>query len=175
MPRSLPYDIVAFQRVDGLAQVWSTGALHDPLFQSPEKSRGTSAERISLPGPVKRVSTAFVPLVDVAVEGVGELVNSTKAGVLEEFSLQETEPNFDLVEPRGMGRSEMKIKTLVVATIPVASLCAIVSVQVIQHQMDLPSGVGVGDLVEERQKVWLLPGRVTPAQQLSSAYIEAGK
>jgi hypothetical protein len=175
MPRSLPYEIVAFQRIDGLAQVRSTGALHDLLFQPLEKSRRASTQWISLPGPFKGVSAGFVPLADVSVKSMGEFVNGTKAGILETFSLQKTEPNFNLVEPGGMGRSEVKLKTLVVSTIPVTSFCTVVSVQIVHHQMNLPRGVCLCDLIQERQKIRLFPGWITPAQHFPSAHIETSK
>src|SRR5579863_908709 len=175
MPGSLPYEIVAFQRIDGLAQVRGTGALHDPILQPLEESRRPSPQWVSLPGPVKWVRAILVPLGDVAVEGMSELVDPAEAGVLEAFPLQETEPDFHLIEPGGEGWGEVKNKAPVVSTIPVASLRAIVCVQIIQHQMDLPAGVGLCDPVQVSQEIRLLPGRVTPAQHLPSAHIEASK
>ena len=42
-------------------------------------------------------------------DGLLKLIKATEMVGLEEFALQQTEPNFDLIEPRGIGRQPIEL------------------------------------------------------------------
>jgi hypothetical protein len=77
------------------------------------------------------------------------------------WRLDNPEPRFDEVEPRGRGRGEMRAHPRVGGQ-PLADLDALVGGVVVHHQVQLAAGVGPGDLLEEAQEFLVaVPGAGT--------------
>ena len=98
---------------------------------------------------------------DEVVNGLPELLRRGKAGALQCLSAQDAEPALHLIEPGRVSRDEMEVHILV--ALEPAIVFGLVGIEVIQNDMDLPTGVFADDLVHEIQKLtpsppWIVPG-----------------
>lgn len=101
------------------------------------------------------------------------MLDARETGRLEAISLQDREPDLNLVEPRSVLGGEVKLEPIAMPSIPVAGLLADVDVEVVQHQMNSAAGVRVRNPIQEGQEVGLLARLVAPTQDMPSAHVEA--
>src|SRR5689334_23755637 len=92
-------------------------------------------------GPLERLSVLVV-CGDEGVDLVANLPRRGEAGAGQGFAGEDREPDFDLVEPPGMGRGEVKV-AVGVSGQP-AIVFGLVGVQVVQDDVNFPAGM-LGD------------------------------
>jgi hypothetical protein len=81
---------------------------------------------------------------DEGIDLFAQLTWRGEAGIGQGPARQDGEPDFDLIEPRGMGRSEMKMDVLVAGQ-PAIN-------QVVEDDMSFPVGMVSDDAVHEVQE-----------------------
>jgi len=101
-------------------------------------------------GPLERLSVLIVCR-DEGVDLVANLPRRGEAGAGQGFAGENREPDFDLVQPRGMGRSEVKVDVGVSGQ--PAIVFGLVGVQVVQDDMSLLAGIGGDGAVHEVQEL----------------------
>jgi len=85
------------------------------------------------------------------IDMVAELLWTGKAGASQRMTLEEREPDFDLIHPRGMGGREVKVN-LAVAGEPAVAL-GLVSIEIVQDDVDLLLRVLGQEAVHKIQKL----------------------
>jgi len=87
---------------------------------------------------------------DKTINGFADLSRCCKTGALEGTSGENTEPDFCLIEPRGMGGSVVKMNIFVLGQPPIPFRQG---VQIIENDMDLLVRIGCHHLIHEAQKL----------------------
>ena len=77
---------------------------------------------------------------DKTINGFADLSRCCKTGALESTSGENTEPDFCLIEPRGMGGSVVKMNIFVPGQPPIPF--RLMGVQIIENDMDLLVRIG---------------------------------
>src|SRR5436305_15168873 len=96
-----------------------------------------------------------------------------KAGASECLSGENAEPAFYLVQPRGIGRSEVKLDVGI--ALEPAVLFRLMRVQIVQHDMDLAARVLGHNLIHELQELTPPSTAVMCRLHLSSGDLKRGK
>ena len=99
--------------------------------------------------PMKRFGKAVVGC-DEAIDTLAHLLNRVEAGGSEGCTAKDAEPDFDLVEPAGMGRREVKVDIGVAGEPGIVS--GFVGVEVVEDNMEFLVRVSGDDLVHEGEE-----------------------
>src|ERR1035438_3655109 len=73
---------------------------------------------------------------DERIEVVAEVLWTGKAGASQRLTLQDREPDLDLIHPRSMGRSALQVNLAVPGDPAVAR--GLVGIEIVQDDVDLP-------------------------------------
>ena len=87
---------------------------------------------------------------DKGIDLHAQLTWRGEAGTGQGAARQDGEPDLDLIEPRGVGRREMKMDVLV--TRQPAIVFGLVGIQVVEDDMNFPVGMVSDDAVHEVQE-----------------------
>jgi len=90
--------------------------------------------------PLER-SRMLIVSADVVLDCLDEVAHGMKGSATDAFACDLGKPAFDLVQPRGAGRSEVKVITRV-CTEPPLHLRMLVGAVVVQNQMNIECSIG---------------------------------
>jgi len=119
------------------------------------RGNGESGER-----PPERVLGLSVPVCHEGRNRRTELLKAPEVSVAQASPLQDPEPEFDLVNPRGVNECVVKAKTILMTRIEPLPALSLVNTQIVPHHMDDP-GNPLGHLFHERFQI--VPGPRVPA------------
>jgi hypothetical protein len=114
--------------------------------------RGPDDDGVRVLGPGERAE-AVVPGVDEPLDGGDEVGHGRKAAAAQRLAGEDREERLDQVQPRARGRGDVQGDPRVAGQ-PGAHRRVLVGGQVVDHHVQLPAGVGGGDLLEEGQNFW---------------------
>ena len=100
-------------------------------------------------GPLEGMGVLIVGS-DEGIDLPAKLAWRGEAGAGQGPARQDGEPNFNLIEPRGVGRSEMKMDVLVAGQ--PAIVFGLVGIQVVEDDMNFAVGMVSDDAVHEVQE-----------------------
>ena len=123
-------------------------------------------------GPDERPSV-FVVSLDESIDVLAELGDGSERGAVQRLSLQDREPDFDLVEPGGPRRRE--VETHVRMTFEPAIVPGLVGVQVVEDDMDGRIRVCGDDVVHEVEELDAPPALLVRGRHLAGGHFESGK
>ena len=72
-----------------------------------------------------------------------------EAGRCQRLSAEDTEPDLDLIEPRGVGGNVVEVDVFV--ALQPAVVFGFVGIEVVENDMDLLLGIGAADAIHEIQ------------------------
>lgn len=93
----------------------------------------------------------FVVGLEKVFDGFHELFHASEARSLQGRTAQDAEPDLDLIEPRGMGRREMKVN-MGMAFNPWVIGLEFMDTQIVQNEMDFLPRMTRRDRIEKRQE-----------------------
>src|SRR4051812_27526492 len=102
-------------------------------------------------GPDERV-LAVVPAGDERLDLGGQVADRGEAAAADGLAFDDAEPDLDHVQPGSGGGGEVDVDPRVRRE-PVADLDSFVGGVVVHHQVQLPVGVGAGDVFEEGEEL----------------------
>src|SRR5262245_58735323 len=111
--------------------------------------------------------------VDEAIDRLAELPHRREAGGFEGPPTQDAEPAFDLVEPTGMSRREMKMHPGMTSE-PAVDF-RFMRVEVVEDDVQFAIRIVGHDLVHEPEKLAASPTGKVPRFQLTGAHVERRK
>src|ERR1700677_601101 len=123
-------------------------------------------------GPFERRCILVVGLHKL-INRLAQLYRRREANALESLLAQNAEPTFHLIQPRGIRRSEMQMDSRMAPEPPV--FFGLVSIQVVQHDVDVAVRVGGYNLIHEIQKLSPPPAMVMACDDLPGSDVESRK
>ena len=123
-------------------------------------------------GPFERVRILVVGG-DEAVDALAYLPRAGEACAGESLRDQNAEPDFHLIEPRGVRRNEVQVYVLV--TGEPAIMLGLVGVQIIEDHMQLLAGVVGEHSIHEVQELHPTPTPVVPCPDQAGGHLQRGK
>jgi hypothetical protein len=132
------------------------------------------AQGVAFPRPLERMGV-MIPVGDEALDAQLKVFYAVEVAQLQALSVQDREPDLDLVQPGRVRRREVELEAIPMSSVPAPRGLARVGVQVVHHQVDPPARVGVGDAIKVSKKVLLRPGWIAPPKNAPSAHVEAGE
>ena len=118
-------------------------------------------------------SRVAVVVFDEFVDRVAQLSNTCKVGSLQGLAAQDTKPNLNLIEPGGVGWSEMKMH-LGVSSQPTI-LFGLVARKIIQNHMNFFIKMSGQYSVHELEEFPATPAPVVAGLNLAAGNVESGK
>src|SRR6202521_2569961 len=110
---------------------------------------------------------------DEFIDRMAQLSNTGKVGSLQGLAAQDTKPNLNLIEPGGVGWSEMKMH-IGVSSQP-AILFWLVAGKIIQNHMNFLIAMSGQDSVHELEAFPAPPAPVVAGLNLAAGNVESGK
>ena len=123
-------------------------------------------------GPFEGSRVAIV-VFDEFVNRMAQLCNTGKVGSLQGLAAQDTKPNLNLIEPGGVGWSEMKMH-IGVSSQPTI-LFWLVAGKIIQNLMNFLIAMSGQDSVHELEELPAPPAPVVAGLNLAAGNVESGK
>ena len=114
-------------------------------------------------------SRVAVVVFDEFIDGMAQLSNTGEIGSLQGLAAQDAKPNFDLIESRGVGGSEMKMH-IGVSSQPTI-LFWLVAGKIIQNHMDVLLGMSGQDSVHELEEFPATPALVVAGLNLAAGNV----
>src|SRR6266568_2644220 len=99
--------------------------------------------------PVEGMRLVLVPVSDETVDALDERRLAGKVSPTEYPTLHDPEPDFDLVDPRGVLRGVHEVEAAAMRRVELLPRLAKVDVEVVPDDMDVPGGVLTGDGLHE--------------------------
>jgi hypothetical protein len=115
-----------------------------------------------------------VPGVDVVTDLLDQDVDAGECASADGLAGEGSEPNFDLVQPRGADGSEMEVDVRVLRQ-PLLDLGGGVRRKVVQDNMDVFPRMRLHCLLEEGQEILAIPGRLALAEHLAGGHVQSGE
>ena len=106
--------------------------------------------------------------------GLHEFLDASKTGSFQCRSAQDAEPDFDLIEPRGMGGGKVEVD-IGMSLDPRVVGFEFMNAQIIEDHMDFLARITCGDRVQEVQKFLAPLSRKALRIDLSSGHIQSRK
>src|SRR5512133_413788 len=116
---------------------------------------------------------ALVVADDEGIDLLPDLLGGGEGGPLERGAAENGEPDLDLVQPGGVGWREMEMH-VGMACQPEVTL-GLVRVQIVEHDVDFPTGMVGHDAVHEVEKLDPAPAPVVPRLDLAGGNVQSGK
>ena len=110
---------------------------------------------------------------DEFIDRVAQLSNAGKVGSSQGLAAQDTKPNLNLIEPGGVGGSEMKMH-IGVSSQPTI-LFWLVAGKIIQNHMNFFIKMSGQDSVQELEEFPASPAPVVAGLNLAAGNVESGK
>lgn len=114
----------------------------------------------------------FVVGSDERIDVVLELGDGGERGAGQRFTLQDGEPDLDLIEPRGAGRGEVEMHPGMALQPGVVLL---VGVEVVEHDVDVLAWIGGNDPVHEIEEVGAPAAGLVNGADLAGGDLESGE
>src|SRR6476660_3672437 len=119
--------------------------------------------------------SVFIVAVDKGIDVLAQLFDRGEGGAAQRLSLQDGEPNLDLVEPGSPRWSEVKVDVLVTRQ-PTINL-RLMGAEIVEDDMDDRVGVRIGgdDLVHERKEFDAPATLLVCHRDLAAGDLQSGK
>src|ERR1700720_4066023 len=123
-------------------------------------------------GPFEGSRVAIVAF-DEFIDGMAQLSDTGKIGSSQGLAAQDTKPNLNLIEPGGVGWSEMKMHVGVSSQPTI--LFWLVAGKIIQNHMNFLIAMSGQDSVHELEELPAPPAPVVAGLNLAAGNVERGK
>ena len=110
---------------------------------------------------------------DEGIDVLPELFDRGEGGTVQRLSLQDREPDFDLVEPGGPRRREVEMHVRV--ALEPAIVLGLVGVEIVEDDMDGRVRGGGDDIVHEVEEFDAPPALLVRGRDLAGGHLEGGK
>src|SRR5208337_3313085 len=108
-------------------------------------------------------------VVDIAAE----LWDAVEAGRCQRLSAEDTAPDLDLIEPRGVGGSVVEVDVFV--ALQPAVVFGFVGIEIVKNDMDLLLGIGAAEAIHEIQELHPAATLVMARLDQSGGHFQSGK
>ena len=122
--------------------------------------------------PLKR-GCAFVMRADKGINGLSQLSDGEETGAAQGMTAEQAEPDFDLIEPRGMSGCEVEVN-IGMASKP-SVLFGLVGIEIVQNNMNLFLGVVGDNVIHEVEELAAPAPRVMARLNQSRRHLEGSK
>src|SRR5882762_8066226 len=113
----------------------------------------------------------LVPMANEAEHGGGQLGSGCERTVFEHATLQDAEPDLDLVHPRSMKRREDEVEPSAVALVELLPSRAAVDVEVVPNDVDGSLRVLLRECLHEAQEILRTSPASTMGEHLAGARV----
>src|SRR5271165_6940704 len=107
------------------------------------------------------------------VDTAAELWHAVEAGRCQRLSAEDTAPDLDLIEPRGVGGSVVEVDVFV--ALQPAVMFGFVGIEIVENDMDLLLGIGAADAIHEIQELHPAAPLVRARLDQSGGHFQGGK
>src|SRR5271166_7060258 len=107
------------------------------------------------------------------VDTAAELWHAVEAGRRQRLSAEDTEPDLDLMEPRGVGGSVVEVDVFV--ALQPAVVFGFVGIEIVENDMDLLLRIGAAEAIHEIQELHAAATLVMAGLDQSGGHFQGGK